>query len=95
MQYLQEFREKWRSWVGAALGLSVGAATNAYTSGLFAPHMIAEFGWSRAVFALHGTLTIAMFLLIPVVGRLTDLFGSRNVAAIGVLAICRLQPANW
>lgn len=87
MSYMQEFREQWRSWVGAALGLSVGAGAQAYSNSLFAPHMLSEFGWSRALFALQGTLSIAMFAIIPVIGRLTDLLGSRRIAFFGVLAM--------
>lgn len=87
MSYVQEFRDEWRSWIGAALGLSVGAGAQAYSNSLFAPHMISEFGWSRALFALQGTLSIAMFAIIPIIGRLTDLFGSRRIAFFGVLAM--------
>lgn len=87
MQYAREFREHWRSWIGAALGLSVGAGTQAYSNNLFAPHMIAEFGWNRATFALQGTLSVFMFLVIPFVGRLTDLFGARRIATFGVITL--------
>lgn len=87
MKYAGEFREHWRSWVGAALGLSVGAGTQAYSNSLFAPHLIAEFGWDRATFALQGTLAVFMFLIIPFVGRLTDLFGARRIAIFGVVTL--------
>lgn len=85
--YARELREHWRYWLGAACGLSVGIATQSYSNNLFAPHMIAEFGWSRATFALQGTLSVAMFFIVPVIGRLTDLFGSRTIASIGVVGL--------
>lgn len=59
----------------------------AYSNSLFAPHMIAEFGWSRALFALQGSLSVAMFLIVPLIGRLTDVLGARRIALFGVIAM--------
>lgn len=69
------------------MGLGVGAGIQSYTGSLFGPSMLAEFGWSRSVFALQGTAALVMFLVVPFVGRLTDLFGARRIAAFGVVAL--------
>lgn len=87
MAYLKEFRVNWRTLLASTLGLAVGSGLINYVSGLFAPQMIAEFGWSRSQLALMGSLSILMFFTIPLIGRLTDLFGMHVVAATGILGL--------
>lgn len=84
--YWGELRTHWKPLLAATLGLGVGVGLNAYTAGLFAPKLIAEFGWSRAQFALIGSFALLMIVLQPITGRLTDRFGVRTVAMAGVLA---------
>ena len=54
---------------------------------LFGPAMIAEFGWTKAHFALIGVMPLATMLVIPFQGRLTDRFGVRVCAAFGVVLL--------
>ena len=83
--YLTDFRAKWRPLAGASLGMGSGMALNSFILSIFAPHLLAALGWSKADFAMAGALSIFTLASIPVVGRLTDLFGVRRVAMIGVV----------
>ncbi len=83
--YWQEFRTHSRPLLAATMGLGTGIGLNAYTAGLFGPKLLAEFGWSKASFALLGSIGLIMLVLSPIVGRLTDRFGVRVIAGIGVL----------
>ncbi len=85
MSYLGELRTHWRSLLASTLGHGAGLGASAYIIGTFAPHLLAEFGWSRSDFALMGTVTMLTLVLLPFVGRLTDLFGVRRVATTGVI----------
>lgn len=90
MKYLGEFRSSWPNFLGATLGVALGSALNHYLMSLFGPPLIAEFGWTKAEFALVGTLGIAGMVAAPFMGRLTDRIGARRAAAIGfiVLPLC-------
>lgn len=87
MGYFREFRTGWRNLAATALGLAAGLGMTAYLSSIFAPHLIAEFGWSRAQFALTNVTSMVMFLAVPIAGRLADRFGVRRVAMVGVAAV--------
>src|SRR6202008_2063915 len=63
-----------------------GYLLNHYISNIFAPHLVAEFGWSRSEFALIGTFGLLTLFCVPVIGRLTDLFGARAIALVGVVS---------
>lgn len=67
--------------------MSLGLALNHFVISLFAPRMIAEFGWSRSLYALLGATPFVSMLLIPFCGRLTDHFGPRTAATIGFVAL--------
>lgn len=54
---------------------------------LFAPRLIAEFGWERSDFALIGMMPLVIMLVLPLQGRFTDRFGPRRAAAIGVVVL--------
>lgn len=84
--YLEELRSGWRPLAAAVIGLSGGMVIIAYVFGIFAPYLIAEFGWSKSQFALVGLLASSAIFLLPLVGRLTDMIGVRKSASIGVLA---------
>lgn len=72
----------------ATFGLGTGsAAISLYTSSIIAPHMIAEMGWSKAEYALLGTLGLVIALCFPVAGRLADLFGVRRTVFIGIVVL--------
>ncbi len=83
--YWGEFRRGWRPLAAATVGLSAGMSLNAYVTSIFGPYLLDSFGWSKAAFALMGTLSLVTLVLIPVAGRLTDLFGVRAVALSGII----------
>lgn len=83
LSYLKEFRLNWPSLLGAALGLAFGAALNHHMTSLFGPALLAEFGWTKAQFALVGSLGLISMLFTPVAGYITDRLGPRNAAIIG------------
>ncbi|MET0269754.1 MAG: MFS transporter [Sphingomonas sp.] len=83
--YWGEVRQHWRPLFAATLGLGVGIGLNAYTAALFAPRLIAEFGWTRSQIALLGSFALLMLVMQPITGRLADRYGVRTVATVGVL----------
>lgn len=87
MTYLGEFRTNWRAVAGTAIGLGSGLGLTAYLTSVFAPHLLNEFGWSKAQFALTNLTGLSMFVTVPIAGRLADLFGVRRVALIGIVAL--------
>jgi MFS family permease len=84
--YWGELRTHWRPLLAATMGLGFGIGLSAYTMSLFAPKLIAEFGWPKSQFALLGSFGLLMLIAQPITGRLTDRFGVRAVSAVGVLA---------
>ncbi len=91
MGYFGELRTNWRPLAAATAGLSAGLSLSAYTNAAMGPRFLAEFGWDRADFVLTGTITLLTFVFLPVYGRLTDLFGVRRVAVVGVVGL----PLCW
>ena len=87
MSYLGELRQNVRPLTAASLGAATSLPLFAYTNSVFAPHLIAEFGWSRAQFALVGVTMLITLVLLPVIGRITDVAGVRRVALVGTLLI--------
>lgn len=91
MGYFGELRTNWQPLVAATAGLSAGLSLSAYTNAAMGPQFLAAFGWERSEFALTGVITLLTFAFLPVYGRVTDLFGVRKVAAIGVVGL----PVCW
>ncbi|WP_159981324.1 MULTISPECIES: MFS transporter [unclassified Novosphingobium] len=87
MTYFREFRVNWTTLLGAMLGLALGSAMNHYMTNLFAPELIAEFGWDKGQFALVGTLGLASMFVVPFWGRFADRYGARLSAAIGFAVV--------
>lgn len=87
MSYLGEFKFNWQTLLATFVGIATGQALSHYTMSLFAPELIAEFGWSKAQFALVSALPIVTAVVTPLAGRFTDRFGARLAAAIGFTAI--------
>lgn len=83
--YFAELRAEWRPLLAAIVGLSSGYSITNYVTSIMAPHMLAEFGWSKAEFAAIGSLGLIATLVFPFIGRLTDMIGVRRTALIGVL----------
>jgi MFS family permease len=85
MSYLGEFRQNARPLASAAIGSASGLMVAAYTTVIFSPYLIKDFGWSRAQFSLLGLTLFSTLLIVPLAGRLTDRLGVRPVATIGAL----------
>jgi predicted MFS family arabinose efflux permease len=84
-QYLAELRSQWRPLVAALIGLGSGFSMTNYVTSIMAPHLLREFGWSKAEFALVGSLGLVSVAVFPFVGRLADMIGVRRTALIGVI----------
>lgn len=91
MSYFGELKTNWQSLAAATAGLSAGLSLSAYTNAAMGPQFLEAFGWSRSDFVLTGAITVLTFVFLPVYGRLTDLFGVRRIAVIGVVGL----PACW
>ncbi|MGE2834605.1 MFS transporter [Mycobacterium sp. SMC-4] len=91
MTYLGELKTNWQPLASATAGLSAGLSLSAYTNAAMGPQFLDAFGWSRSDFVLTGVITLLTFVFLPVYGRLTDLFGVRRVALVGVVGL----PACW
>lgn len=87
MSYFREFKINWRSLIATFIGIGTGSAIGHYTLSLFGPPLIEEFGWSRADYALVGSLQIFTLLFTPFAGRFTDRFGVKIAASIGFAAM--------
>jgi len=87
VSFLREFRVNWVTLLATFIGIATGNALGHYTLSLFAPELIREFGWSKAEFALLGSLQIVSLVTAPLAGRFTDRFGVRVAVSVGFLAI--------
>jgi MFS family permease len=58
-----------------------------YTTTIFGPYLIRNFGWSRAQFALIGLSLVSTLIALPFIGRLTDRIGVRRAGIIGALGL--------
>src|ERR1700740_306257 len=85
--YLREFRQHWRIFLAACIGMGLGSTFLHYTGSLFGPPLLAEFGWTKAQFALLGTFQLINLLLCPFAGRMVDRFGPRLMGTIGFVAV--------
>ncbi|RYD90642.1 MAG: MFS transporter, partial [Sphingomonadales bacterium] len=86
MTYLGEFRVNWRTMAAGLIGMGFGYILYLYTGTLFAPHLIREFGWSKAQFALLGSVYLISLITLPIFGRLTDRYGAKRVGAVGIVS---------
>jgi len=85
MSYPGELRLHWKPLLAATLGLAMGASLLGYINSIFAPQLVREFAWTRANFALTAMVSSVAVLCIPIAGRLTDRFGVRPVATVGLI----------
>lgn len=85
MKYFDEFRKCWQYLLASSLGMAAGYTLVSYVNNLFTPHLLDAFSWSRSDIALVGVAAFLGIVTQPVAGRLTDRFGVRRVAAVGVL----------
>ena len=78
--------------LAATFGLGTGYAAMAlYTPSVIAPHLLAEFGWSKAAFAAVGTISLVVAITTPIAGRLADVIGVTRTVTIGMVAL----PASF
>lgn len=97
-----EFRRGWRVLVASSLGVALGASPIPFNSlGPLTVPLTREFGWGRGDVQLGILIfTLAVILLVPVVGGIADRIGVRKVAlftlaAFGVMfAALSLTPAS-
>jgi hypothetical protein len=89
--YFGEFRSDPRPLIGAALGLGSGLGNIPFITGIFAPHLMAQFGWSRSAFALVASAGVLVLLALPVWGRL---FGRCRPPAIGAFEAAMRRRAD-
>ena len=74
--------------LAATFGLGTGsAAITLYTTSIIAPNMIADLGWTKAQYAMLGTLSLVMSFCFPIAGRIADLFGVRRTVLIGIIVL--------
>lgn len=85
--YFSEIRLNWQALMSGAFGMALGSALSHYTLSLFGPALIKDLGWSKAEFALIGSVPLATMVLIPVAGRFVDRFGTRMAAVVGFLGV--------
>lgn len=81
--YLNELRTNLPTLASACIGMAAGSSLGHYTASLFGPALVADFGWSRADYALIGSLPLINLVLIPFIGLFVDRFGPRIGAAAG------------
>ncbi|PEQ14663.1 hypothetical protein B2G71_03670 [Novosphingobium sp. PC22D] len=87
MSYIGELRRNARPLAAASIGAGTSLPLFAYTNSVFAPHLVAEFGWSRSQFALIGLTMLSTLLVLPFIGRFTDKFGVRRIAILGTILV--------
>ena len=86
-EYLGELARNWRVLLAASLGMAVGLSMFSYITSIFAPFLIKDFGWTRSTFALIGFTMLATLPTMPIAGRLTDRYGAKRMATLGVLLL--------
>lgn len=86
MKYFSEFKTLWRFLLSSSLGMAAGYTLVSYVNNLFTPHLLESFAWSRSDVALVGVAAFLGIVTMPIAGRLTDRFGVRRVAAVGIVA---------
>lgn len=87
VSYFDELRRNWRCVAAVCLGMSCGYPLTQYITTIFVPHLLSEFGWSKAQFSLIGTTLLFSIIVHPIAGRLTDVFGARVMVASGILGM--------
>jgi len=86
MTYFEELRANWRPLLAAMIGLSSGFTALAFTNSIMGPYLLRALGWSKADYALLGTLSLMTLVGLPIAGRLVDRFEVRRTAFVGFVA---------
>lgn len=87
MGYWSEIGAAWRPLAAATLGLATGNSIVGVVTSAIAPALIADAGWSKAEYAMIGSLTIFTAFVLPAIGRLADWLGVRLTALIGLVTL--------
>jgi len=102
MSYFGELLSNWNRLLGTCVALGTGAALSFFTMSLFGPALIDDLGWSKAQFALVGTVPIVSFFTLPIVGRFADMVGPRKAGTFGFatltlsfLALSMMTGSLW
>ncbi|MGS7457668.1 MFS transporter, partial [Mycobacterium tuberculosis] len=78
-----EIAAAWRPLLAATLGMGTGMSIIGTVTSAVAPSLVSDAGWSKADFALVGTLGLLTALAMPFIGRLADVLGVKLTALIG------------
>jgi MFS family permease len=99
-----EFRDGWRTLLGAAFGVGTGVTgAVVYSVGIFLEPVSHNFGWSRTEASAGSLFTVAGLIVTgPIVGRIADRLGVRVVGmtslvllALALLGMTQLRPQIW
>lgn len=92
MSYLGEIRQNIRPLAAASIGCGSGLMLMHYVTTIFGPFLVKDFGWPLSQFALVGLAVLPTLFVLPFVGRITDRYGVRVAAGIGVtgLPLCMI-----
>lgn len=84
-----EFARGWRPLLASAVGIGLGMSPlPTFTWGAFAIALVHQYGWARGQILGASILqTASLFLIGPLLGRLTDKIGARPVAMASTLAL--------
>jgi len=77
----------WKQLLGASVGVSTGITLNFFSMAIFGPALIHDLHWTKAQFALIGSLSIFSVVITPLVGTLVDRIGSRRAATVGFIGV--------
>jgi MFS family permease len=85
MKYWGEFLIKWRYLAAATIGEAAGYSLSPFINNLFTPHLLKEFNWSKSDIAFVGVTLVLGIICQPIAGRMTDMFGVKRMAMVGVV----------
>jgi len=77
----------WKQLLGASVGVSTGITLNFFSMAIFGPALIHDLNWTKAQFALIGSLSIFSVVITPLVGTLVDRIGTRRAATVGFIGV--------
>ncbi len=83
----QEWRDGWSVVAAGSVGMGTGIGLYTMVQGLFIIPLQSEFGWSRGELAAAGLLALLSSFIFPVLGTVVDRWGSRVIAALGMLLL--------
>lgn len=90
---LQEWKRGGSVVASAHVGMATGAGLYFYTSSLFVIPLSEQYGWSRGDIAMGAALGLLGSFTAPLIGRMTDRFGARIIAAVSFVLIATVFAA--